>query len=155
MKKAILSLSLVLTAGSFVAAGTGIPPERIIPVKQAFTRLEVADNVTILLTNQPAANISAKGADGALQRVRVAVKKGCLYVWMAGSMDGKNVTVEVPAGLLDQILVDGDSQIRSATVLDNRRLEVTVNGACKLDLRSSGRIDVLGSPDYEFTPSGN
>lgn len=155
MKKAILSMVLMIAAGSIASAGSAPTPELIIPVKQAFTRLQVADNVSILLTNQPAAAVSARGTDAALQRVRVAVKKGCLYVWMAGSTDGKNVTVEVPAGLLEQVLVDGDSLIRSASVLDNPSLEVTVNGACRLDLRSSGKIDVQGTPDYEFTPSGN
>lgn len=155
MKKSVLSffLSAFLVCSVINATATE-PPVVKIPVAKQFSRLHVSDNISIVLVNEPLTEISLSGTGAGLQRARAAVKNGCLYVWMTGSADGGAITVEVPASLLRQVWVEGDSNIRSNETLKNPGLEVTVNGACRIDLRSSGKITVKETTDYEFRTSG-
>lgn len=154
MKKSILSFFILtlLSAPALVSASV-TPPERKVPVTKQFRSLNVSDNITILLTTEPATEITVQGTGAELQRARVVIKNNCLYVWMNGSVDGRNVTVRVPASQLEQIQVEGDSQVRATAILLNPKLEVTVNGACRLSLRSRGIIEVKETPDYEFRSS--
>jgi len=153
MKKSMFSLFALLFSmiSTCFATPAGIkPPVITISFGQSFTGLVVDDNITVVLTNETGSEITVSGDQLQVKKLRAAVKKGTLYVWQPGDDKGEKLTVYVPARMLRNIIVNGESQISTATTLDNTRLEVIVNGACKLALRSRGTIDVTGSSDYEF-----
>ncbi len=59
----------------------------------------------------------------------------------------------MPARLLKQLVINGDSKVVTEEVLDNQKLDVLVNGACQLYLRSKGKINVSGTNEFEFQHS--
>jgi len=154
MKKRIFSLFALLFSMISICFALPVdknPPMITISLDQSFTGLVVDDNITVVLTNKTGSEITVSGDRSQVKKLRAVVKKGYLNIWQPGGDKGEMLTVYVPAMLLRHIIVNGGSQISTASTLDNNGLEVIVNGACKLDLRSKGTIDVNGSSDYEFT----
>jgi hypothetical protein len=126
------------------------PPHIRISLDKHFSLLEVNDHISVVLTNETGKEISVEGATSKAGKIRASVKKGKLTLWLAGSDKGEKLKVYVPARLLKQVVINGDSKVSTATLLDNEELDVVVNGACQLALRSKGRINVSGTNEYEF-----
>ena len=152
MKKTISSLlltSLFLLAVS-ATSQAGTRPTLRMHFDQSFSRLEVEDGITVVLTNESDNTISIEGAYELTRHFRATVKKRCLYIWLSGRSDGEKVTVYVPARYLKQISVNGSSGISSGNTLFNSGLTVNVNGPCRLDIRSMGPIEVRNGEGYEY-----
>jgi len=135
MKKRMFSLFALLFSviSICVASPAGFkPPVITISFGQSFTGLVVDDNITVVLTNETGTEITVSGDQLQVKKLRAAVKKGFLYIWQPGGDKGEKLTVYVPARLLRHIIVNGESQISTATTLDNTRLEVMLKGSCKL-----------------------
>jgi hypothetical protein len=150
-KIVILLLSVFSVARFGFAASVNVePPLMKISFDRSFTSLEVEDNIAVVLTNETGNEISLAGDKEYVKRVRAAVKRGRLYIWLTGSEKGERVTVYVPAALLRQVVINGDSYVSTASTLNNAGMLVVVNGACKLFIKSRGRIDISGTSEYEF-----
>ena len=143
----LLSVFSVATFG-FAASVDVDPPLMKISFDKSFTSLEVEDNIAVVLTNETGNEISLAGDKEYVKRVRATVKRGRLYLWLAGSEKGERVTV--PAALLRQVVINGDSYVSTASTLNNAGMLVVVNGACKLFIKSRGKIDISGTSEYEF-----
>ena len=154
MKKNLVALLLVaVTFTSFSYAGNidpAGPPIMKMEFAKIFTSLAVQDHVNIVLTNSSESEITIEGEKRDIKDLRASVSHGCLTVWMANSVDGKKITVYVPAAFLDLIYVNGDSNVKSASALNNRQLTVEINGECRIDIRSQGKIELRDGFDYEF-----
>jgi len=155
MKQNFLAISIatifILITG--IAHGIDLPPVMRIKLEQQFTYLEVSDHISIVLTNETGKDISVDGDRSKFGKVKALVKKGKLSIWLQGSNRGDKLTVYVPARLLKQLVINGDSKVVTEEVLDNRKLDVVVNGACQLSLRSKGKINVTGTNEFEFQHS--
>jgi len=136
-----------------ITYGKDLPPVMRIKLEQHFTYLEVSDHISVVLTNETGKDISVDGDRSKFGKVKALVKKGKLSIWLQGSNMGDKLTVYVPARLLKQLVINGDSKVVTEEVLDNRKLDVVVNGACQLSLRSKGKINVTGTNEFEFQHS--
>lgn len=150
MKKTFFLLLLGITAFLMPVSAADQPRLLKIRFDQYFNRLEVDDHVTVVLTNESSNEISIEGEKAQAGKIRAAVRKNKLYIWMAGEKTDRQVTVYVPARYLKEVVVNGHSDISTASTLYNAGMVVYVNGRCRLDLHSMGRIIVKGSGDYEF-----
>lgn len=155
MKQNFLTISIatifILITG--IAQGRELPPVMHINLEQQFTYLEVSDHISVVLTNETGKHISVDGDRSKFAKVKAVVKKGKLSIWLQGSNRGEKLTVYVPARLLKQLVINGDSKVVTEEVLDNQKLDVLVNGACQLYLRSKGKINVSGTNEFEFQHS--
>jgi len=79
----LLSVFSVATFG-FAASVDVDPPLMKISFDKSFTSLEVEDNIAVVLTNETRNEISLAGDKEYVKRVRTAVKRGRLYIYMAG-----------------------------------------------------------------------
>ena len=95
----LLSVFSVATFG-FAASVDVDPPLMKISFDKSFTSLEVEDNIAVVMTNETGNEISLAGDKEYIKRVRATVKRGRLYLWLAGSEKEERVTVYVPAALL-------------------------------------------------------
>lgn len=155
MKNKFLSIGLatIFTLITAMATGKDLPPVMRINLDQHFTYLEVSDHISVVLTNELGKDISVEGDRSMFGKVKAVVKKGKLSIWLQGSNKGEGITVYVPARLLKQFIINGDSYVVTNEVLDNEKLDVVVNGACQLFLRSKGKIYVSGTNEFEFQHS--
>ena len=84
-KIVILLLSVFSVARFGFAASVNVePPLMKISFDKSFTSLEVEDNIAVVLTNETGNEISLAGDKEYVKRVRTAVKRGRLYIYMAG-----------------------------------------------------------------------
>lgn len=150
MKKTFFLLLLGFTAFCMPALAADHPRLLKIRFDQYFNRLEVDDHVTVVLTNESSNEISIEGDRAQAGKLRAKVRKNKLYIWMAGEKPDRPVTVYVPARYLKEVVVNGNSDISTASTLYNAGMIVYVNGYCRLDLRSMGRILVRGTGDFDF-----
>ncbi|HRE38173.1 MAG TPA: DUF2807 domain-containing protein [Chitinophagaceae bacterium] len=146
----IVTIFIMITG---ITYGKDLPPVMRIKLEQHFTYLEVSDHISVVLTNETGKDISVDGDRSKFGKVKALVKKGKLSIWLQGSNMGDKLTVYVPARLLKQFVINGDSKVVTEEVLDNRKLDVVVNGACQLSLRSKGKINVTGTNEFEFQHS--
>lgn len=146
----IVTIFIMITG---ITYGKDLPPVMRIKLEQHFTYLEVSDHISVVLTNETGKDISVDGDRSKFGKVKALVKKGKLSIWLQGSNRGDKLTVYVPARLLKQLVINGDSKVVTEEVLDNRKLDVVVNGACQLSLRSKGKINVTGTNEFEFQHS--
>lgn len=148
-----ISIATIFILITGIAYGRDLPPVMRIKLEQQFTYLEVSDHISVVLTNETGKDISVDGDRSKFGKVKALVKKGKLSIWLQGSNRGDKLTVYVPARLLKQLVINGDSKVVTEEVLDNRKLDVVVNGACQLSLRSKGKINVTGTNEFEFQHS--
>lgn len=146
----VLLLTALFIAGSATALQAGTRPTFRMHFDESFGRLVVEDGITVVLTNDADNAISIEGEKEQARHFRAAVKKGSLYIWLAGRATGEKITVFVPARHLREITINGSSRISSGNTLYNTGMVVYVNGACRLDLRSMGPIDVRNSDEFEY-----
>jgi hypothetical protein len=152
-KNLFMLLTAVVTFTSFsYAANSG--PDDPATVKMDFTKkftsLDIKDHVNIILTSSSESGITIRGDQQDVKDVRAGVNSGRLTVWMTGSGRGAHVTVYVPAALLDQIFINGDSKVQTESILSNPQLDVEINGECRISIRSLGKVDVRNGSEYEF-----
>ncbi|HEX4877341.1 MAG TPA: DUF2807 domain-containing protein [Chitinophagaceae bacterium] len=154
MKNKVIVTVLVMFTMVMAAYSKNIaqnPPVMKINLEKNFYYLEVNDHISVVLTNETGGEIVIDGDRVLARKVRAVVKKNRLYIWLAGNSRGETVTVYVPALLLKQVVINGDSRINTATTLNNSALDIVVNGACRLNLRSRGKIAISGTNEFEFT----
>ena len=155
MKHNFLTIGIIIifTMITGMANGKDLPPVMRIKLDQHFTYLEVSDHISVVLTNEEGNDISVEGNRSKFGKIKALVKKGRLSIWLQGSNKGEELTVYVPARLLKQLVINGDSKVVTKDVLENEKLDVVVNGACQLSLRSKGKIYVSGTNEFEFQHS--
>lgn len=140
----------ILSITTGLANGNDLPPVMRIKLEQHFTYLEVSDHISVVLINEASKEISVDGDKSKFGRVKAVVKKGKLSLWLEGDSKGEALTVFVPARFLKQVVINGESKVITEGVLENEELDVVVNGACQLSLRSKGKINVAGTNEFEF-----
>lgn len=149
MKKQFFLLIAVLGL-TWAAAAGGFPPPLKIRLDKSFSQLVVEDHITVVLTREAGSEISIHGERAQALHLRASIRNNKLYLWMARGQRGEDVIVYVPAALLERVTLNGDSQLSSSGTLFNPSLAVCVNGASILNLRSTGKIQVEGSSEYEY-----
>ncbi len=146
-------IATIFTLITGMVSGKELPPVMQIKLDQHFSYLEVSDHISVVLTNETGKDISVDGDRSMFGKVRFLVKKGKLSIWLYGNNKGEKLTVYVPARLLRQLVINGDSKVVTKEALDNEKLDVVVNGACQLSLRSKGKINIAGTNEFEFRHS--
>lgn len=154
MKKRFFTIALALITSLGTALATGKeskePASYKIQLEKRFTSLQIDNDINVVLTNSTSNEIVVEGNMPDIKSVAATVADGRLSLWMTGAKRGNTVTVYVPASMLDFISVNGESQLSTNTVLSNPKLEVEVNGLCKIHIRSVGKVYVSNLSEYEF-----
>jgi hypothetical protein len=153
MKKTILLLFAAVCTLSLSSFARNTQPrevEKIIKTDTYFTGLTVSDDVTVVLTNEISDQIRITGEEDEVAEAYAFTEDSRLYVGGKSGWRKSSVTIYVPAQLLSQLEVAGTGLVKSASVLSNNRLDVLISGACKVDIRSKGKINISNSSEYDF-----
>jgi Putative auto-transporter adhesin, head GIN domain len=150
MKKLIFALSaIVLALGSFAQDGTEKKVViKKIQFKEATTSLVVNDGISIVLMDEPGAEIIIEGISATVESVEVTGSRGEIIVSSRLSASRKPVVVYVPANFIKKITINGASLIGSYQVLPIQDLDVIINGDCDLVIRISGKLNISSKEDF-------
>jgi hypothetical protein len=131
---------------------TGDPPKTDEP---AFvTTLVINADVTVVLVNNDNATLGIT-PDNSLTRLVTFKKTGdTLVISSAKNRNLKNAgIIYVPASRLRKILVNSDAYVRSLYSLQIPRLDVVINGACKIVISNIGELNFIETDNYFFEKS--
>ncbi len=144
MKKQIL-VTLVLMISVFTSAfaekdsNTFAPASKKISVKKEVTKIVVEGNVDVVLFENEGAAIYMFGNTSTTS---VSENDGVLTV-RNSKTTGEKTLVYVPVKNVQEIEAKGNAKVSSAVPLNTKELTVYVNGDCHIDLKATGKINLV------------
>lgn len=153
MKQLMITfVALVLGCTTFAQADAEKRTEnKTIKVAAPVTSIVLNNGVNLVLIDDITNDVFIEGRAGFVQSVDVSFKDGELSISGTEEHKEKPVAVFVSARFLKSILVNGNSIIGSYQTLQNNGLNITINGDCKVMIRSLGKVNVTATNDYTFT----
>lgn len=144
MKKQIL-VTLILMISVFTTAfaekdSNGFAPvSKKILVNEEVTKIVVEGSVDVVLFENEGAAIYMFGNTGTTS---VREKDGVLTV-KNSKTTGEKTLVYVPVKNIQEIEAKGNAKVSSAVPLTTKELTVYVNGDCHIDLKATGKINLV------------
>lgn len=154
MKKLIaMATAILFTAGiSAFAAGsnTGDAPDRRINYQLDFSKIELSDDIDLVLQESTNKFIDVTGNEASIDQVDWKIKDGVLYIRSKkGSLKDK-VKVTVSVNQLKRLDIYGQSVVNSIGQLNSAILRVTIDGDSYVALKNVGAIYILTSPNTKL-----
>jgi Putative auto-transporter adhesin, head GIN domain len=156
MKKQIL-VTLVLMLSVFTSAFaenkfTGLTPvSKKISVKDQIQKIVVEGNVDVVLFED---NNAAIYLFGNTSTTSVSQKNNVLTVKNTQT-SGEKTLVYIPVTNIREIEVNDNAKVSSAGPLISGELTVYVNGDCHIDLKATGKINLVEGEDVEMIVEKN
>jgi hypothetical protein len=161
MRNKFLAAVVLLSAATAtpVFAGTGIRSNyynnREIKPEAPVKKIIINGNVDVILTADVTSGISIDGKAGVTAGIKLLYQENELEVIAADQGSKKKHVVRIPVQQLQLIEINGDGKIYSESYIASANLEIIINGACHVNIRSTGNITVKASPEYELTYTKN
>lgn len=153
MKKTIVSILVILSMVIFnysLANGNDKP----LPVIEPITTLIIDANITVVLVSNEKATLQVDGGKRITELVTLKKNGDTLVI---GSIKSKNLkgsgVIYVPASQLRTIRVNSEAEVRSLFALKIPKLDVVVNGACRLAISNFGELNITKTKAYSYEQS--
>ena len=154
MKLKKLFICLLLCAagvGAFAQHGKAIDPvSKTISLSESFTSLTVENDFSVMLTESSSAEIRLEGDARDIKLTDAFVADGQLVLSFRKPNIKPDVTVYVPAGLLNKVNITGNATVRSSSVLQNKKLQILLAGEGKVNIKSTGTLTVEAESGIDF-----
>jgi Putative auto-transporter adhesin, head GIN domain len=124
---------------------------RNVIISSPITSITLNDGVNLVLIDDITNDVFIEGKTGFVHSVDIQFENGQLTISSTNKTEEKPVAVFVSARYLKEIIVNGTSIVGSYQTLQNNGLNITINGACKLMIRTFGAVNVTATGDYAFT----
>ncbi len=149
MKRTIF-LSLIFLAVFAVRVSATDVFNKEIKTSGVITSLVVNSNVTVVLVTHPSEKLRMMGDQQFLEEVSIKQTEGKLIIDGNRRRNFKNRgVIYVPANHLQQIKINNAAYVHTASTLRIPNLKVVVNGDCKVNLVTLGKIDFVENDQYE------
>ena len=151
MKKIIIAASMLVCVLSSFASGKE-PGSKIREwaIPMGYHSVYVSDDIELVLVEDIASTISIQGVEKYVDNVSLEVRNGELRITSKNDYNKNKVVIYVPVQKLTKLTVVGNSTISSMGVLDTRKLNLRVEGLCKIKLKTNGEINVETNEHYDF-----
>ena len=154
MKPKFIMTALLLCSLAFSAfaqkSKPSDPVSKLIRLNEGYSSMVIEDDISVVLTESNSNEIIIKGEEKSVEKVKVEVDDGRLILSYVSAGVPAAVKVYVPAALLSRVNINGKSEVTSASTLNNPKLRVIVAGEGKVHLRSSGKVLVEGTDEFDF-----
>jgi hypothetical protein len=121
------------------------------PVQQPVTALIVNAGVSIVLFDDPAKQPGLAGDSIFMSQVSVDQLGASLVINALRKKDYRDRgTVYIPAGKLEQIIINNCSKISSTGILQIPLLKLSINGECDVSILVNGKVELTGNDSYEI-----
>lgn len=153
MKKLIICLlAITATLSSFSQSLTnenyGV---RKIKSTEAIKSLVVNDEVSVVLLNSSSDAITIEGDKNAIELYSIELKKNSLTITNNSKENRTAAIVYVPAGLIDQVTINGNSAVTSKETLRNKHIAVWMNGTSNFWVKTYGKVYVQAAEGFDYT----
>jgi hypothetical protein len=124
-------------------------------VTEAFHSMVVYDDIDVILVEDASSTISIQGRTKCAAAVKAEVKDGQLVLSACHHPLRGRLLVQVTVQQLRTLTVRGASEIYSMGMLNSPRLDVHIEGACRVHVKNRGRVyvahDAAHEPEYVKT----
>ncbi len=145
-------MAIAIATAAF--AGTGTDPNnstRIVRTENNIRSLVVNGKTSVVLVNTASKEIVIEGMEDAIDQILVLEKNGELSITNHSKKGRTAALVYVPAMLINKISMNGNGAVSSTETLYNSKIDVLVNGDCKLWIKTYGDVSVDATPEYDYT----
>ena len=154
MKKLIaMTAALLFSAGisAFASSTTEeTTPGKRINYQLAFTKIELSDDIDLVLQESTNKVIDISGNEADIETVDWKIKNGILYLSSKkGSLKDK-VKVTVSVNQLKRLDIFGKSTVNSLGELASKSLMITIDGDSYVALKNTGNIHITNTVNTEL-----
>ncbi len=125
-------------------AGPGDSP------REEITSLVINAHVTVVLVDAKSQPVRIGGDNFFLLNVDFRQAGGKLTVTARKKRNlRKRGVIYIPAGSLRHIEINSSALVKSAGTLHSRELDVVLNGECRVEITTAGRLNILNGPFHD------
>ncbi len=154
MKKTLMILTTMLCIAGFNANAQKEPTKKShskqISYSGSFSKIVVEDDIDLVLTEATTGEISVSGRQKNTDKLDSRIENGVLYLSSKSGSLKNYVKVNVPVQDLRQVVINGNSLVKSKGNLQSTSLRIYVNGEAMVDVKNLGRLTVINSKDFEL-----
>ena len=111
--------------------------------------IAISNDISVALVQGESNTITIEGDKESLEEVKLEVTKGVLRISSKKRVKDK-VLVSVPVRHLQKLIVRGASQIFSMGIIKTEQLNLRIEGACKVDIKTTGTINVENDDQHGY-----
>ena len=147
--KRLIILNFILLFTAIVNYSFGKTSTTPTPDSSKITTLIIDANVKVVLADNENAQVQVFGDNTFTKLVTIKRSGDTLVIGSSKYRDLKSSgTIYVPANQLQNIRVNNSAQVQSLTTLQIPKLDVVVNGACKVTIASMGEVNLIETDGY-------
>ena len=124
---------------------------RAITLNKAGTAIILNDGINLNLLDDATDKVFIEGEKAMLDNITISLTGSELTISNSFNNEGHPLVVSLSARLLKNITINGNSLVGSYQLLQNKQLDVLVNGNCKLLIRTAGVVNVSATEDFAYT----
>lgn len=118
--------------------------------QSSFSKIVVEDDIDIHLLESTDRLIEFTGDKTDIQQIEWKIKEGVLYVKSKNGSLKNKVQVSINVNQICDLLVRGDSDVRSDGALNSEKLQVVVDGEGYIAIQNTGTITIEKSDDIRL-----
>ena len=152
MKKSAVTFIIAIMAlsiSSFAGTGKNETGSRTWTATADYKVISISNDINVVLVQDASNTITIEGEKDALEFVKLEVSKGVLRISSKRPVKDK-VMVSVPVQQLQKLIVSGASQIFSMGIIKSEHLDLRIEGACKVNIRTTGTINVENDDQHDY-----
>lgn len=111
--------------------------------------ITISNDIDVILVQGTSNTITIQGEKEGTDLVKLEVVKGVLRISSKKAVKDK-VLVSVPVRHLQKLIVSGASQIFSMGIIKTEHLNLRIEGACKVSIRTTGTINVENDEHHDY-----
>jgi hypothetical protein len=128
---------------------------REIKLIKEFNKIEVAGDVTIILTHNIEGKVFFYGHPEDVQVSKAFIKNGRLVIDANRKKTLNKLTVYLPASNIRSLVTSGKTEIFSSGTIKAQDLEILLNGSSLVSINYDGHLKITPGMGYELTESRN
>lgn len=114
-----------------------------------YNSISISNDINVILVQGTSNTITIQGDREVTDMVKLEVVKGVLRISSKKPVKDK-VMVSVPVQHLQKLVVSGASQIFSMGIIKTEHLNLRIEGACKVSIRTTGTINVENDEHHDY-----
>jgi hypothetical protein len=150
---------IILTAAFFISVGfsafAGESKKNAVGTakifyQSSFSKIVVEDDIDIHLSESTDRLIEVTGDKIDIKQVEWKIREGVLYIKSKNGSLKNKVQVSISVSQIRDLLVRGDSDVRSDGALNSEKLQVVVDGEGYIAIQNTGIITIERSEDIHL-----
>ncbi len=115
-----------------------------------FTRIEVSDDIDLELSESAGQQIEFTGKMKDVDNVVWKIKRGVLYLSSNNGSLKNRAKVSLAVKNLKEIIINGESTVKSVGYLNSPKLSILMDGDCKVSVKNAGQVIINRGQDTEL-----